>query len=184
MPNFPGYLLPVPPLDAGIFRPAALAPVRFVGVAHAPRPEPHIDAVGELVAQVTDKGREMHARRLAEGLAFGVVEFAVGTGGYYPQNPTKVVPLDPGATGLEAEVYRRGFSGIEAPLPEATSFYCRLDFTEANYALGELMLVAEILDSPANPGEVGTKLAYAIAHFPIDAHHTRKINAWRVVVTF
>jgi len=145
--------------------------------------EPLRAAVGDLKALLTTAGRVLNARSMAEGVAFRVVSFAVGTGGYYPREPTKATPIDVGATGLEAEVFRKAPVAFEQPIPEAMAVYCRIDKLEAPYGLGELAIFVEILDSPV-PADIGDVVCYALVHFPINAHNSSQVLAWRVSITW
>ncbi len=178
-----GYLIPITML-VGPGIPAPLAPLHVVGEITAPSPDLLLDPTGDLLAELTTAGRTYNARSVVEGLSFIVEAFAVGTGGYYPTNPTQARPIEPGRDALEAEKLRKGFSLIEHPAPTSTSFYCRLERLEAPYALGELGLFGRILSSPVNPLEVGTKFLYAVVHYPIQAKTTKQVYAWRTTVTF
>jgi hypothetical protein len=183
MSDWNGMVIPQQ-LKQGVYQPAARAPLSWVGCTQGPKPPPVYGVVGDLDARLTTAGRILNARQLVEGLSFEATAFAVGTGGYYESNPTQAIPVNPGDSGLQAEVLRKGFALVEHPIPEAITLYCRLEKLEAPYALGELGVFVTILDSPLNPGEVGDVVLYALVHFPIDAHNLSKVCAWRVSITY
>lgn len=182
MATFPGKR--ISRVRHGTLKLTSVVPVVFPGKRIGGFYNPTFGAVSDLIAKLTTGGRVLNARSLVEGLAFKATAFAVGTGGYYPTEPTKATPVNVGDTGLQAEVFRKAFSGIEHPIPETTTLYCRLEKGEAPYALGELGIFVTILESPLVPAEEGSVHLYSLVHFPIDAHNFSKVCAWRVSHTY
>ena len=114
------------------------------------------------------------ARSRAEGLIYAITEFAVGTDGYDPTDPSTVDVVVPSATALGAELYRSGIGRIEfdgASEPQTVDYWCRVPQAEAQGGLGEFGLFAEILRSPVDPTEVGDKYLFSLAHHPCQTRH-------------
>jgi len=182
-----GTLTPPPGLAPGV--PGILVPA--VGIAggyptlgfNVCRRTPWTGTSLDIIALPTDIGRAWLARTLAEGVAFKVVEFAVGRGGYDPSNPTQALPIDPSDTELEDEVFRDYIDDIQAPNDLAYAFLCRLEAPEALAGLGELGLWAEVTWSPI-PAEIGEKFMIVLAHFPMRVKTRRHVEGFRVICQF
>jgi hypothetical protein len=75
------------------------------------------------------------------------------------------------------------FLTIEYPNPGAVSLVCRASQAEGNFGLGEVGIYVDILDS-VNPQEIGTRILYAIAHFPIVAKNSKSVLVTRVLTQY
>lgn len=134
-------------------------------------------------AFLTDQARRYHARQLAEGIAWGEYEFAVGGGGFDPSLPHNAVKVDPKATSLDDLVFGpEPVDGIERPNDRSVAFYCVLERDEANFEIGEIAVYAEITHSPEEPALVGTKFIYALAHHASKFKTSSSRLAYRVCV--
>lgn len=137
---------------------------------------------GAVFAQATDAAREFLARTLAEGVAFQIKEFSVGTDGYDSSNPKFALEIDPSQTTLGREVFRGPVAiPVERPNETARSFYCRMNPNDANFGLGELALWAKVLSSPTS-SEIGTWFIFALAHLPLQVKTSEHTFIYRVVV--
>ena len=134
------------------------------------------------VATLTDDAFRYIARGAAEGLAFQVQDFIVGESGYNPTQWTKPLPVYP-TTTIMAQRYEGPITNTEQASTDGTvwAYTCAIP---ASYlgTIGELALVAEILHSPDDPGEVGTRFVYAIAHCAGVAKHQRKASTFRLLI--
>lgn len=70
---------------------------------------------------------------------------------------------------------------FETPDPRSRSFVARLDFADANGAVGEIVAVAKVISSPI-PNEIGKEYAYARMRFPIHVKHNREIFVNRLML--
>lgn len=150
---------------------------------------PFTDTPDIAVAALTDAGRNALARSLVGEISFQVTSFAVGRSGYQDTNPVKVMPLDTSLPSLIDQIYPSvpnlaSVAGFERPYPKTLVVNCRLASTEAVSALGEIGLWAEIIYSPANPPEVGTKFLFAVSHFPLCTKILKKVMVYRFVIQF
>jgi len=139
---------------------------------------------GDTHALATITGRTLLARSLAEGLAFKIVTFAVGTAGYDPTDLTKALPVDNTLTTLPGEIFSDAVDLVETPNDTGRSFYCRLQPSEANYGLGDIGIWGQIVHSPENPAEVGTTFLFAIVNQPFQGNNEDYTYIYRVVVQF
>lgn len=150
------------------------------GLSEFDRPQ-QIPYVYEVNAKTTSLGRYLMARGSVDGTSVRAVEFAVGRGGYDTFDYTIATPVNSEARFLEDPVLSsEPINQYEFPNPECACYYCILEIGEANYALGEIGVWAEIQNSPIGP-ENGTKFLYAIGHFPLKAKNSDMRMALRVV---
>lgn len=75
------------------------------------------------------------------------------------------------------------FFDIEFPNVSAVSVVCRIGLTDGNFGLGELGIYVDILDS-VNPDEIGERVLYAIAHFPIVAKNANSNFVTRAITQY
>ena len=75
------------------------------------------------------------------------------------------------------------FVDIEMPNLSATSLVCRIGATDANHGLGEIGIYVDIIDS-VNPAEIGSRILYAISHFPIVAKNANSVFVTRVLTQY
>lgn len=138
-------------------------------------------------ARITDIGRNLMARSAMQDVSFKLVGFDVGHGGYSDTNPVLVEPIDTGASTLIQKFFppsgHEGFVNVERPHPDTLVLNCRLGHSEpANIgAIGELGIWAEIIESSV-PSEIGTKLLFAIAHFPIMVKNLQNVFVMRILI--
>lgn len=71
---------------------------------------------------------------------------------------------------------------IEDADPRTRSFVSRLDFSDANGSIGEVVAVAKVVTSPI-PSEVGHEYAYARLRIPLHVKHSREIVVNRLLFT-
>lgn len=150
--------------------------------------------VYDIEADLTDQGAQLHAIAIATGLAFRVVGFAVGVGGYYPSALGKTMPVDKTLTTLISQVFPTAgnppepIDRYETASPYAKSFLCRLDVLEAIEPLGEWGLFVEVLSDPCGDwaavgGTVGDIVLYAVAHHPVDCKTQHHVFVNRFIIT-
>jgi hypothetical protein len=136
-------------------------------------------------AKVTDLARRYLSRALTDGTAFQITKFAVGLGGYNTAFPIFALPVDPTLEHLDAEVYRDTVDLVETPSTTgvAKSFVCRLNKDDIRAGIGEIGLIAEILDSPYAT-EIGTTFLFAKVHQPLNSKTFSHVQTYRVVIVF
>lgn len=151
------------------------------------------DTPDEIQAYLTDDARTYIARAINGELVFKASGFSVGRGGYNPADPVHILPVDTTVQLLADQVYPDvtgdvPFQSIDFVADTALVYNCRLPATtvtgNADYGLGEIGIWAEIISSPANPGDVGTVFLFAIGHMPIRCKTRRDVMLFRVVVNF
>jgi len=72
---------------------------------------------------------------------------------------------------------------IEMPTAESLSFLSRVGENQGMGAYGELGLWAEVLQSTF-PAEIGRRVLFAVAHFPIQPKMDRAVITFRVIISF
>jgi hypothetical protein len=113
---------------------------------------------------ITDAGRAAIASMIDTGVpALQISQFAVGTGGYLPTNPTVALAPDPTSTGLINEIFRTNNVGRQILSPSIRAYIGELQPGDVVGAIGESGLFATYLTGP-NAGEV---FLFALAHHPI-----------------
>lgn len=143
-------------------------------------------------ASMTDGGLALLASARVEGLAYKLIGFRVGRGGYDTTTPTNALPITSSVTELDDPVFPptstspEPFDRIEyaTATENAVSLVCRLDSGEALAGLGEIGIYAEILESPADPTEVGNVVLFSVAHRPLFGKTTFDVGVWRFVHNF
>ncbi len=75
------------------------------------------------------------------------------------------------------------FFDIEFPNMSAVSLVCRIGQTDGNFGLGELGIYVDIVDS-VNSAEIGTRILYAISHFPIVAKNVNSNFVTRAITQY
>lgn len=152
------------------------------------------DPSDEIVAQLTDIGRDYLARAINGELVYQAVGFSCGRGGYNPLDPVKVIPITGAELALTDQVFpavtgTEPFEFIEQPLPTTVVFNCRLPAsliaTNADYGLGEIGIWAEVIythPSASSPPTQGDVFLLALANMPIRAKTRRDVMLFRVVV--
>lgn len=138
--------------------------------------------VMEPVAILTNVSLAYAARAQAEGLAYRVVSFQAGASGYNPSEFTQPTPLA-GDDGIMALRYEGPVTRIEPATTDETlwSYGCTVP-EDVVAVLGEFALISEIVYSPLNPAEVGTRFVYAVAHTPAISKHAKKALTIRLLV--
>lgn len=124
------------------------------------------------IGVVTDAGRAALARIPVDGLRFNTFEFQIGRGGYDAEDPMIVVTPDPSDTALLDPIWPAAdeyapVTRIDRPTIGGVAFLCRVEADEALVGIGEIGVFATITASPSNPGEVGDRFLFAIAHRPL-----------------
>jgi len=125
-----------------------------------------------MLMDLTNEGVTRIGEITTDALRFVVTEVAWGSSGYNLGIPTLPLALNPAATALVAEVFRKAvplnhtlLDTIEVPRGKETTF-TTVGGTEFNAFLGESGIFAVVTD----PGTTGLPLNYkfllAQAHFP------------------
>lgn len=146
-----------------------------------------LDSPDSALAAITNGGRSLLARMSMADVSFKLVGFDVGKSGYLDSNPVKIEPINPANTSLENKFYPAadvaGFASIERPHPKTLVLNCRLGHSEPSNvgAIGELGIWVEIIESSV-PSEVGSKVLFAIAHFPIIVKNLQNVFVLRVLI--
>jgi hypothetical protein len=154
---------------------------------------PFNDEVSNIVAQLTDKGRNLSARVTSEGLSYKFHSWALGRGGYNMSNPVEIVDIDTSFTALIDQIYPSAITRIpfietdfEYPTSRTISLMIRIarETAGVNYGIGEIGIWVEIVASPTNPLEIGEMDLFAVAHMPIQPIMRNTAKVWRMLVNF
>ena len=148
-----------------------------------------LEHTDDIQAYLTVQGRQEMARSILGEVSFQLIGFQVGRGGYRAANPVRIDAVDISATSLmdpvpDAVTYRP-FVIIEQPIGQnVVSPVCRLSpgDVDVEYGLGELGIYAEYLRDNVNPGNVGLKFLFALAHFPMVSKTPTHTFVWRVII--
>ncbi len=134
------------------------------------------------VAVLTNTALAYIARAAAEGLAFRVSMFRVGSSGYNTPQFYQALPLA-GDSDVMAPRYEGPITNREEASDDGTvwAYTCAVP-SNLTAVVGEVSLVAEILHSPEDVGEVGTTFTYAVGHSPAVTKHQRSASTFRFLV--
>ena len=143
----------------------------------------------EIIAVVTNTAKSAMAEALATGKSFKIDNFALGSNGHDPTNPTTALTPDPSQTECVP-----GSSPMFGPEPIDSyaytgsfcpEFTCRVEEGEAVGVISSLCLIATYVYSPT-PGDpdVGTTFLYGIAHMPFWAKTDQDSREWKVTLRF
>jgi hypothetical protein len=127
--------------------------------------------IGNLNTLVADDGGGLGLNNFSVSPGTGFLD-----GGNDPGLENPVFPAD-----FPASV--EGFLDIEQPNPESVSLVCRLAQDDGNFGLGEVGIYVRIVDS-INVQEIGTRVLYAIGHFPIIAKNSKSVLVTRVITQY
>ncbi len=117
---------------------------------------------------LTDQGRDLILRAVAEGLSYTLDTFSIGTYGYDTVTPTNELAVDPTATALTAQVLTKAVeTHIIVNEIGGVACVCRLADGEGEIGIGEWGLWATIQSSPTNAGEVGSQILFALLQTPL-----------------
>ena len=151
---------------------------------------PYGGVPNDVLAALTDAGRNLIARSMLEGLAFRIVGFRVGRGGYDPINPLNAQVLNGADVELLDPMWPtillppEAIARYEAPNDYGMSFLCRVPSADAIAGIGEFGVYAEILSSPVDPTEVGDTVLFAHMHRPLHGNTLQDVLVWRLCVQF
>lgn len=142
-----------------------------------------VGVVSDVRAVVTTVARQFLARSITDGTALQVTHFALGTSGYDPSNPLSAIDVDPESTALISEIFRDSVDLVETATLDATakSFVLRVAREELSAGIGEIGLIATVLNSPY-PSEVGTQILFALAHQPLNVKTKNHVYSFRVIL--
>lgn len=174
----------------GVGGPVGGMPYPAADVTVAANTVPFQEAPLDILAALTDGGREWISRGMGEGLGYKVIGFRVGRGGYDPSSVLAPLPLGAADTELIDPMYPvvslppGAIARFEYPNQTAISFLCRIPAGSAIAGLGELGLYAEIITSPSDPTEVGDRRLFAHVHTPIFGKTLQHVFVARCVIQF
>jgi len=126
----------------------------------------------EALAVLTNEAK----RRMAEvwnpniGTCYRVKTFAVSAGGHDPNDPTTALTPDPSATTMPGAPPIFGPEPIDAyelVADDCPVYVCSIAQGEVTGGISTVALFAEIVDSVANPGEIGTSFLFAVYNRPL-----------------
>jgi hypothetical protein len=120
---------------------------------------------------ITDEAVLMTGMIQTDGLKFVVSHVVYGSGGFNPLSPTEILPLDPAATSLSSELFRKPvpqentvINEIYNPRGKETT-YTTVSGLEFTGYVGEAGLIATITDPGSSGTAVGDQFLLAQAHF-------------------
>lgn len=132
-------------------------------------------------AETTIEARYLMALGSTDGMSVRCTQFAVGRGGFDPNDYLAALPVNPDATALDDQVFSDGIDYLEEPNNQCLSCYCVLETGEANVSLGEIAIIAQLQNSAGDPVD-GTEIVLAIGHFPMVAKNSDIRYAFRVTI--
>lgn len=135
----------------------------------------------QIDAETTVYGRYLLALGSTDGMSVRCTGFAVGRGGFDPNDYLAAVPVNPDATALDDQVFTDSIDLLEEPNNQCCSCYCVLETGEANVSLGEIAIIAQVQNSAGDPAD-GTEFVLAIGHFPMVAKNSDIRYAFRVTI--
>lgn len=124
-----------------------------------------------MLMDYTDIGRTRLGETTTSGLLFDVTHVAYGSSGFNPGTPGTPLPLNPAATALVAEVYRRDVAPNSIVTESFTAtqvqktVWSTCGGDEFNSIVGEAGLIATITDPGTTGHSVGDEFLLAQAHF-------------------
>lgn len=125
-------------------------------------------------------------RSRGDGTIYWIDEFSIGSGGFDTADPRLILPVNTADTALMAETWR----GPVRPVPFDgegpdwwVDYYCHVPRDAPLVAVGELGLWAYIYWSP-NPAEIGTRVLFALQHFPCRVRHSRCQDLYVVRISY
>ena len=150
----------------------------------------YTDRVDDQIAQLSNKGRELYTRRTFGDVAFKFTGWALGRGGYDPDNVVKTLPIDPSHTILLDHIYPQSpnlnplsETDFEAHNNRTLIFVLRVPHSTetANYGIGEIGIWGTITDS-VDPAEIGQEHLMIIAHTPITCLTLQSSRVFRLLL--
>jgi hypothetical protein len=124
-----------------------------------------------IIATVTDQGRQRIAEQLKTGKAFAISKFTVSDGGHSVGDPTVALAPNPAAITCPLNTYSYGPIAINAATLVSAfcpQFTCVLTTGEANAPLSSLCLIATIVYSPVlDDPDIGEDFLFAIGNYPL-----------------
>lgn len=173
----------------GIAQLIAGVPPAIIGTHAAAAPAPFGAIPAGAVTILTTAGRTALNRQPVQQFRLDNWSFAAGTGGYNPADPTQATVPNPAAVALSNQVFPAApgvyepVDRIERPNDNAIAFLCRLEAGESLFAIGELGLFGQIVESPV-PAEIGTWIMFALMHFPMQAKSDKTVQGYRFALQF
>jgi hypothetical protein len=120
---------------------------------------------------ITDEAALMTSLIQTDGLKFVVSHVVYGSGGFNPSAPAEILPLDPTATALSSEIFRKPvpqentvINEIYSPRGKETT-YTTVSGVEFTGYVGEAGLIATVTDPGSSGAAVGDQFLLAQAHF-------------------
>ena len=135
----------------------------------------------QIDAEPTIYARYLTSLGSTDGMSLRCTKFAVGRGGFDPNNYLAAVPVNPDAVALDDQVFSDSIDVLEEPNQQCLSCYCVLETGEANVTLGEIAIIGEVQNSAGTPVD-GTEVVIAIGHFPLVAKNSEIRYAFRVTI--
>ncbi len=126
----------------------------------------------EALAILTNEAK----RRTAEGwnpnigTCYQVKTFAVSAGGHDPLDPTTAITPDPAAIVMPGDPPIFGpepIDDFQLVADDCPVFVCIINQGEVTGGISTVALFAEIVDSVANPAEIGTTFLFAVYNRPL-----------------
>lgn len=143
-----------------------------------------------LLMDYTDEGRTRIEETVTDGLEFEVRSVAYGSSGYNPGTPTTALPLDPVATALVSEQFRKPVSKITVETYTAfrgeETVYTTVGGDEFTSILGEAAIFAVVTNPGTTALAAGYEFMLAQAHFPrvVLSTYGRLAITWPLDLTY
>jgi len=125
-----------------------------------------------MLMDYTDEGRARIAETVSDDLRFDITHVAYGSSGFNAGSPTTPLALNPAATSLVAEAFRKEIPPgnitpdvIDVPYGLVT-VYTTVAGTEFTAILGEMGIFATVTDPGTTALAVGYEFLLAHAHTP------------------
>ena len=139
-----------------------------------------------IIATVTDQGRQRLAEMLKTGKAFQVSKFTVSDGGHSVGDPTVALAPNPASITCPLNTFSFGPVSINAATLVSAfcpQFTCILNTGDANAPLSSLCLIATIVYSPiVDDPDVGEDFLFAIGNYPLKVKTASDTFSYSVLV--
>lgn len=139
-----------------------------------------------VIATVTDQGRQRIAEQLKTGKAFQVSKFTVSDGGHSLGDPTVAIAPNPAAITCPFNTFSYGPQAINASTLVSAfcpQFTCILSTGQANAPLSSICLIATIVYSPIiDDPDVGEDFLFAIGNYPLKVKTSSDTFQYNVLI--
>ena len=152
----------------------------FLDVGTVPR---RSYTVEDAPCSFTDDGQLNINRAIGDKLVWSIDRYEVGRGGFDQENPSIVLPIEPGDNSL-ADSFYEGLIEKTYSLDRDAYYWVVLPPEVFSETVGEIALKARIISSNNLGDVVGSYFTMAVAHFSGGFHTSRSIRVLKLKLTY